>query len=232
MESDNKNCILFFVKYPAPGKVKTRLAKELGSATAVELYRNFTLDILDTLQNLNINFKIVFDPPDTRILFQKWLGKNYSYAPQIGQDLGQKMKNAFQQGFSEGFNKVVLIGSDSPDLPEVLLRSALSVLETHDVVIGPASDGGYYLIGFSQKAFLPEVFEGICWSSHSVSMQTINILKKYLRRPYLLPLWHDVDTLDDLKSLVARNKNTAFEASRTFRYLTANKLLEKSDVRL
>ncbi len=232
MESDNKNCILFFVKYPAPGKVKTRLAKDLGLAVATELYRNFALDILATLQNLNINFKIVFAPADSKDQFQQWLGKEYSYIPQAGQHLGQRMKNAFVQAFSEGFKDVIVIGSDSPDLPEVLLRGALSVLDAHDVVIGPSSDGGYYLIGFTRNTFLPEAFERVSWSSNKVFEQTVNILKQHRQSLYLLPQWHDVDTLADLESLLQRNKNSAFSKSATMHYLLEHKLGDILNVRL
>ena len=206
------------------GRVKTRLAEQIGQDTAADLYRNFVTDILATLKSLDANFKIVFDPPHTENQFQRWLGEEYRYAPQIGQDLGQRMKNAFLQAFSEGFNRVVVIGSDSPDLPAEYLELAFKALETNDVVVGPSSDRGYYLIGFAKKAFLPDVFEGITWSSVDVFEQTLNILKKHKQRVYLLPQWHDVDTLTDLKSLLQRNRNTSFSKSETMSYFKQHKL--------
>ena len=224
MNRDSKNCVLFFVKYPMAGRVKTRLAEQIGQDTAADLYRNFVTDILATLKSLDANFKIVFDPPHTENQFQRWLGEEYRYAPQIGQDLGQRMKNAFLQAFSEGFNRVVVIGSDSPDLPAEYLELAFKALETNDVVVGPSSDRGYYLIGFAKKAFLPDVFEGITWSSVDVFEQTLNILKKHKQRVYLLPQWHDVDTLTDLKSLLQRNRNTSFSKSETMSYFKQHKL--------
>lgn len=218
-----ENCVLFFVKYPAVGRVKTRLAKQLGRKTASDLYKNFVNDILAMLNNLNVSLKIFFAPPDTKKQIQQWLGEKYSYAPQIGQGLGQRMKNAFLQAFSEGFKSVIIIGSDSPDLPADFINRALSVLNTHDVVIGPSSDGGYYLIGFVRDAFLPEVFEEISWGSDSVFEQTINILKQHKQKLYLLPQWYDVDTSEDLKSLLLRNKNTAFTKSATISHLRGKK---------
>ena len=232
MNRESKNCVLLFVKYPANGRVKTRLADQIGQDTATGLYRNFVTDILATLKSLDVNFKIVFDPPDSKEQFQQWLGKEYSYIPQAGQDLGQRMKNAFLQTFSGGFNSVIVIGSDSPDLPAEHLELALKALDTNDTVIGPSTDGGYYLMGFNKDTFLPDVFNGISWSSDRVFSRTINTLKQYRQNMYLLPQWHDVDTLADLKSFSHRNKNSAFSKSATMCYLIKLKLRDLSNVRL
>jgi rSAM/selenodomain-associated transferase 1 len=230
MNEASEKCILLFVKHPASGKVMTRLAEHVGQDIATDLYKSFVADILTTLHALSVNFKIVFFPPDAENQFQQWLGEGYSYSPQIGKNLGQRMKNAFLQAFSDGFRKVVLIGSDLPDLPAEYLELGFKALETNDVVLGPSSDGGYYLIGFAKEAFLPDVFEGITWSSADVFEQTLNILKKHEQRVYLLPQWHDVDTLTDLKSLVRRNRNTTFQKSATICYLEDGKLVGKFDV--
>lgn len=225
-----ENCVLFFVKDPASGKVKSRLAEYIGQNAATDLYKSFVADILATLHAISVNFKIVFYPPDAENKIQQWLGEEYSYSPQVGKDLGQRMKNAFLQAFSDGFDKFVLIGSDIPDLPADYLELGFKALETNDIVLGPSSDGGYYLIGFAKEAFLPDVFEGITWSSADVFEQTLDILKKHKQRVYLLPQWHDVDTLTDLKSLVRRNRNTAFQKSTTICYLKDSKLAGKFDV--
>ena len=224
MNGGNESCILLFVKYPNVGRVKTRLAEQIGQDAAADLYRNFVTDILATLKSLDVNFKIVFALGGSQDQFQQWLGKEYSYIPQVGQDLGQRMKNAFLQAFSEDFNSVVVIGSDSPDLPVEYLELAFCALDTNDVVIGPSSDRGYYLIGFARNSFLPEAFEQISWSSDKVFEQTIDILQQHKQRLYLLPQWHDVDTLTDLKSFSLRNKNSAFSNSATMRYLVEHKL--------
>ena len=88
MSRDSKNCVLFFVKYPMAGRVKNRLAEQIGRDIAVNLYRNFVTDILATLKSLDANLRIVFDPPDSQDQFQQWLGKEYSYISQVGQDYG------------------------------------------------------------------------------------------------------------------------------------------------
>ena len=230
MNRDSKNCVLFFVKYPMAGRVKTRLAEQIGQGTAADLYRNFVTDILATLKSLDANFKIVFALGGSQDQFQQWLGKEYSYIPQVGQDLGQRMKNAFLQAFGEEFNRVVVIGSDSPDLPEEYLELAFHALDTNDVVIGPSSDGGYYLIGFARNSFLPEAFGQISWGSNKVFEQTVNILKQHRQSLYLLPQWHDVDTLPDLKSFLRRNENSTFTKSATMSYLMEHKLGDKLNV--
>jgi hypothetical protein len=196
---------------------------------AAGLYRNFVMDNLATMNSLDLNLRIVFDPSDSKDLFQQWLGKEYSYIPQSGRDLGLRMKNAFSQAFNEGFDSVVVIGSDTPDLPAEYLELAFDALDTNDVVIGPSNDGGYYLMGFTRKSFLPGAFEKITWSSNKVFEQTVNILKQHEQRLYLLPKWHDIDTLADLEALEKRNKNTAFKGSKTFKYLNAEYLGRKSD---
>ena len=162
----------------------------------------------------------------------EWLGEQHCYRPQTGNNLGERLKNAFDNSFEEGFSKVVAIGADSPDRPVNYLIESFEALAAHDAVIGPANDGGYYLIGFSKEGFIPEAFDNISWSSDGVFEQTVRILKRHGRKVYLLPMWHDVDTIADLKSLLLRTRNTAFEKSKTYLYLTADGSWSKPDVRL
>ena len=119
----------------------------------------------------------------------------------------------------DGFSKVALIGSDLPDLPADFLNLGLRALDTHQALLGPSDDGGYYLIGFSKDAFLPEAFDNIAWGTDRVFAHTVKILKRHRKKLYVLPRWHDVDTLEDLKLLVARSRNTDFRNSRTFSFL-------------
>jgi rSAM/selenodomain-associated transferase 1 len=215
----DKKCVLFFVKSPTAGRVKTRLARELGPANATGLYKSFVLDILTVLTGLDTNLKICFDPPEAQDTLSDWLGNGFSYLPQKGRDLGARMKNAFKQAFADGFDQVVLVGSDIPDLPADFIRQAFATLDTHDAVIGPSSDGGYYLIGFSKETFLPRALDGITWSTESVLKQTLHALNECKRKPYMLPRWHDVDDMSGLKMLVERAENTGFQNSRTMAFL-------------
>jgi rSAM/selenodomain-associated transferase 1 len=219
MSPSSDSCIILFAKYPAPGKVKTRLAKQLGPERAAQLYRNFVLDILDTLRTVDVTLRIFFEPPGALDEFRTWLGDDYRYVSQTGPALGQRMKNALVHTFAEGFSKAALIGSDLPDLSADFLNLGLRALDKHQALLGPSDDGGYYLIGFSKDAFLPEAFDNIAWGTDRVFTHTVKILKRHRRKLYVLPRWHDVDTLEDLKSLVARSRNTDFRNSRAFSFL-------------
>jgi len=221
-----KKCVLLFVKYPTRGRVKTRLAEQIGEEAALGLYKNFVTDILATLKKLDVDFKIVFDPAESEDMFQRWLGKEYSYVAQVGQGLGERIKNAFLQAFGEGFDSAVVIGSDSPDLSAERLKLAFEGLCGDDAVIGPSSDGGYYVIGFAKDSFLPEAFDGIGWSSDRVFEQTSDILRGHGLKYRLLPVWHDVDNLADLKLFAQRNEKSAFSDSATMRYFAEHKDIE------
>lgn len=216
---NHNNCLLLFVKSPIEGEVKTRLAAETGGDFAVELYKCFVEDIISIAENLDIHLEICFCPANRKMTVSEWLGQQYCYTPQVGDNLGKKLRNAFESAFEEGFSNVVAIGSDSPDLPEEFLQLAFKELESHDAVIGPGSDGGYYLIGFSRTSFLPVAFDGIAWSTSAVFKQTVDILKKHELNIHLLPEWHDVDTRSDLEKLIVRNKDTAFVQSKTAAFI-------------
>ncbi len=218
--SNNTNCILFFVKYPEKGKVKTRISAQIGESPAVSLYRNFILDLLTTLNKIEVPLYICYYPRNSKRKFFDWLGTEYNYMLQKGRNLGEKMKNAFFQVFKNDYDKVIVMGSDSPDLTREIIIQALSSLETNDVVIGPSFDGGYYLLGFRKNTFYPYVFKGIKWSTNSVFENTINILNKKGYKIKILNKWQDIDIVDDLKILIDRNRKTEFKNSKTIKYLS------------
>lgn len=207
--------VILFVRSPKRGKVKSRLAAAVGGKTALEVYKGFVLDIVDTLKRGRYPFRIFCYPRSSEERVVNWLGKDFVYAPQQGSDIGKRMENAFVQSFSMGSKRVVLIGSDIPDLPNSIIDRAFSSLNRSDAVVGPASDGGYYLIGFKRSSFLPDVFHGIPWSTPSVFRETMGIFRRFHYRVHTLPQWDDVDTLDDLRALFKRNKNTDFRVSRS-----------------
>ncbi len=217
--NNKKNCIIIFVKYPELGKVKSRLASDLDEKIVLDIYKNFVIDLLELMNKESFIFKISFYPPETKSKFQSWLGNGFSYLPQQGNDLGEKMKNAFLATFTEGFEKVLIIGSDSPDLKDEIFSSAFQSLDEKDAVIGPTFDGGYYLIGFKKEKFLADIFTGIEWSTETVFQKTKAIFNRYNYHVNLLQKWQDVDTYTDLKALYERNKNTDFNCSKTMDYL-------------
>jgi rSAM/selenodomain-associated transferase 1 len=199
-------CLLFFIKNPEKGKVKTRLASAIGDEMAVKLYKRFLLEMLSTLNRGTFLFYLYFYPGDSLNDLKDWLGDQYLYAPQMGENLGERMKNGFMEAFSMNFKRVVLIGSDIPDLPLEFIEEAFSALRNYDVVIGPAVDGGYYLIGSRNETFYPKMFEGIPWSTERVLEGTVKILEQAGLTVHLLKPLRDIDTIEDLRNEEFRKK--------------------------
>jgi len=217
-------CLIVFVKYPQPGQVKSRLAKDYDDDFAADLYSAFVFDILERVVKGDWQLRIYFDPPKRESELKRLFGNGHEYRPQLGADLGARMKNAFDDCFSEGFKSLVLIGSDFPDLPLKIIEDAFAVLDSpSDAVIGPANDGGYYLIGFRYDTFLPAIFKGLAWGTPLVLEETIRILKAKNHTPQLIVEWHDIDTGNDLMGLIKRNKKNKFADSRTMNFLRESK---------
>lgn len=215
--------VILFVKTPERGNVKSRLASAVGEECAQHIYKSFILDVLGALERSGNPVRIFFFPPDSGEAMENWLGRACPLMPQTGKDLGERMESAFAQLFSEGGERAVLIGSDIPDLTDSIISSAFESLDHSDAVIGPASDGGYYLIGFKRGTFLPDIFHGITWSTGSVFHDTMKTFERRRYRVEVLPEWRDVDTIDDLLDLFLRNKNTHFNKSGTMTYLATMK---------
>lgn len=223
------DCILFYLKFPEQGKVKTRLANTLGHEHAVALYRCFIADILAMLRNAAQDGKsdvcICYAPESAGQAFREWLGTDYGYFPQRDHDLGERMADSFRQAFEAGYTKAILIGSDLPDLPLEHITGGFAQLDAHDVVIGPTDDGGYYLVGVRQNSFFPEIFQGIPWSTDTVYAKTITKIHAVNCTYGELPEWSDVDVADDLRQLIARNRQSA-RALRTMAYLRQHQIVD------
>jgi rSAM/selenodomain-associated transferase 1 len=217
-------CLLFFVRNPEGETVKSRLAVTAGKTVALELYKNFIFDMLATLEKRPSPLYCCFYPEDALTDIQRIIGTQYQYLPQKGDDLGARMTHCFRTAFSQDFQRVVLIGSDLPDLPGEIIDEAFGSLEDVDSVIGPTIDGGYYLIGFKKESFTPEIFNGITWSTEIVLQKTLAILKHHKRIVHQLPRWRDIDTLEDLRLFFERNRDTSM-SPRTMTYLKDNDIL-------
>ena len=203
-------CVLFFVKYPEPGAVKTRLASVMGAEAAAAMYRHFVQDMLAELVQVKADLRICCDAG------MAWLGPQHVYQPQQGDDLGARMRTALADAYAAGYERVVVLGSDIPDFPHELAQKALDDLDLHDAVIGPAFDGGYYLIGFRRDRFLPGVFDGMEWSGASVYAATMERLEAARLDVVRLPEWNDVDTMWDLNVLYRTNRNSSFRRSSSY----------------
>ena len=208
----DRSAVLLFIKSPEKGKVKSRLAKAIGEDAALDVYKCLAFNTLEGLKDGNYLFRLCFYPPESGEIIKSWLGDSFYYAPQQGRDLGERMWSAFVQAFSDGIEKVLLVGSDIPDLSISLINEAFKALDSSDSVIGPAHDGGYYLIGFNKTSFLPDIFQGIEWSTDSVFRQTMKVLGKSGLSVHVLRVLNDVDTFDDLLLLLkSKGKNETTE---------------------
>ena len=193
--------LIVFVKAPRPGLVKTRLAAAIGKESAVAAYRTLveaTLNRLATFDGVELRFA----PDDSRAEMEPWLQRGWSLAPQGAGELGERMARAFGENFVAGCSRAVIVGSDCPDIEAADVRAAWRELETHDVVVGPATDGGYWLIGL--RAPQPELFRGVAWSSDQVLAQTLQRAKQLGLRVQLLRILSDVDTLEDWEEFRCR----------------------------
>lgn len=211
--------IFIMMKYPQVGRVKARLAKSIGDESATNLYRMFIRDTLTTVQILDIPYYIAVYPPESQKQVEKWLGPSYHVFQQQGMDIGERLQSGFTTMFEKGYQRVIALASDSPDLPIEILRDAVSALQTHEAVIGPASDGGYYLIGFSQEPSILEAFEDISWSTETVFRETLSKIKSVTQNIHILPEWIDIDTKSDLQKFYAKHRLQNSYDSHTMNYL-------------
>jgi len=216
----NHQCIIIFAKAPVKGHVKTRLATDMDETDVVNLYKHFVSDILYKIKSTGLPHKIFYDPPGTEALMADWLGADNDFVLQKGEDLGERMENAFMKLFVNNITRAVIIGTDSPDLPEAYIMDAFSGLEKNDAVIGPAVDGGYYLIGFNKDSIVPEVFANMPWGTGVVFEKSMAILNNQNLSVHMLPKWRDVDTLNDLKYLIQSLKKNPAIARQTSSFLT------------
>ncbi|MDQ5986437.1 MAG: Phosphoenolpyruvate guanylyltransferase [Syntrophus sp. SKADARSKE-3] len=215
----NRRSLIFFIRSHDAKAVKTRLARSIGRLKAGCLYRCFVEDLLETMDRGDYEPIIFFDPPEAEQTVRLWLGEGRSYMPQTGNDLGERMMLAFEWCFAEGFDKAILIGSDVPDLPAEHIEMAFHALSDRDAVIGPAMDGGYYLIGFNKDTFLAEAFYGPQWGGDSVCAETCRIMDKHNRSLSVLPAFRDIDDDRDLESLLREHRHSPFALSRTMQYI-------------
>jgi rSAM/selenodomain-associated transferase 1 len=187
-----------FAKRPTPGAVKTRLAAESSPGWAAAVAAAFLQDTLARLATVAARRVLAFSPPDSCPYFADLVRGEFDLAPQSDGDLGARMSAFFRTQLAGGAAAVVLVGTDSPSLPLALVEQAFDELRGADLVLGPAADGGYYLIGCAR--WLPAAFEGVAWGGPRVLLETVARLPEGVRLA-VLPPWYDVDTLADWLAL-------------------------------
>ena len=216
--------VLLFVRAPELGRVKTRLEKEMDGVTVLALYRCFVEDIIKTLTTGGCDITVYFTPSHKESAVRKWLGPTIHIQAQTGRDLGEKMCNAFSDVFATDVGRAVLIGSDIPDIDIGIIHEAFTILENKDMAIGPAEDGGYYLMGFQKEVFDGDVFTGIDWGTGAVFQQTQQQLHDTGLKDHVLPIWQDIDTFEDLHAFYHRSKANGLMHLKTMQFLSRLKL--------
>lgn len=235
--------LILFAKAPEPGSVKTRLSPKLSLSDAAKLQEAFINDLLDTTKQLSESGAIqnaIACAPEIGHPFFRRCGEKYNlrFILQKGTDLGERMRNAFLWGFKNAFEKVVIIGCDSPTLPATFIQQAFEKLSDTDLVLGPSLDGGYYLIGAGKidkekRKNLPALFTGLAWGTETVLTHTLKLLNASDFTYFLLPFWYDIDDPSDLAFLkehlkyLRSQKETLPQA--TCETLDALKISEDSD---
>lgn len=216
----NERALIIFLKYPEKGLVKTRLAQRLDQDFVLELYKHFIVDILKTCKDVDADIIIAYSFSNED-LKNTVLKKDHSYIIQKGNDLGKKMFNAFTEISSKGYSRLVIIGSDIPDLPAEIVNNAFITLDNKDAVLGPSKDGGYYLIGLRSEKIVTLIFDDVKWSTPNVLNSTIENLNKANFSWSLLQTWNDIDEYEDLKEFYNRHRfeDTKFD---TMRFLSKN----------
>ncbi|MFZ4524977.1 MAG: TIGR04282 family arsenosugar biosynthesis glycosyltransferase [Chlorobium sp.] len=194
MKKSNR-LLIILSKNPEAGMVKTRLAKSIGDEKALEIYETLRKHTVQVAEKVHAEREVYYSRfiPFSDLFFND----NFIARLQDGNDLGERMLHAIKSGFERGFHHVVLIGTDCYELNAAILDDAFTILERVDAVIGPATDGGFYLIGM--KRVIPELFLDRKWSTPDVLKETIAILKQLDTSYELLVELSDIDTFDDLK---------------------------------
>ena len=208
------NALAVMAREPVAGRVKTRLTPELTPRDAALLYQAFLRDTLGKFGSIpGVSPVVAYTPDTAEEYFRRIAPRDALLLFQQEGDLGERLEHVSSELFHRGFSRVVIVGSDSPDLPGEYLEMAFDRLENYDLVLGPCDDGGYYLIGLSCR---PEhaLFTGIPWSSSMVFETTLRKAKSMDMSVAILPGWHDIDTLEDLQRLLASPGGEGWDHTR------------------
>lgn len=194
----SQQALIIFAKFPRPGEVKTRLGENLGMKEAAEVYRTFAEHAFSLGHQLLATGKkiyVFYEPRAGADQMRSWVGPSFHLASQKGETLGDRMRDAFEQTFAQGSARTVIIGTDVPELDAGILERAFDALLDHDAVIGPSTDGGYYLLGMN--APVKEVFDGLVWSAATVYHETLDRFRRLRLSFTELNELADIDTMAD-----------------------------------
>lgn len=190
----NKEALIIFLKYPELGRSKTRLAKAIGDENALKIYISLLEHTYQITNSLKCDKFLFYDKVSENKM--PWGDDIYQTAYQIDKNLGSRMQNAFEQIFNKGYKRIIIMGSDCIELSQEIIELGFNKLAENEVVIGPAKDGGYYMLGL--RKMIPQLFNEIAWSTSQVYPTTIKTLKSLGIVYTTTPTLSDIDTIDDL----------------------------------
>lgn len=198
--STKKNAVIVFLKFPQEGEVKTRLTKDKSKKFAAEFYKVCVEHTITQLQDIQESAEIFLFTESNLTEIKEWLGTEFNINEQKGEDLGVKMKNAFEEVFNKGFEHVIIIGTDIPGITSAIIKTAFRHLESTETVIGPAQDGGFYLLGMNQLH--EELFKETEWSTDEVLPTLLVKIKSLGCQFVMLPELIDIDHETDIKDWI------------------------------
>ena len=199
--------LLIVAKRPVAGQTKTRLCPPLLAGQAAQLYECFLRDTLDVARAVSSVMRLIAYLPHDECEYFHRLAPDFDLLPQIGESLGERLDNALAQCLSDGYERAVIMDSDSPTLPSAYVAQAFDALDNADVTLGPCDDGGYYLIGL--KCPQPRLLREVRMSTPNVLCDTLALAEQDSLRVALLPTWYDVDTVQELHRLRAELRTEA-----------------------
>jgi len=197
VETGNKSLLIIFVKNLNSGKVKTRLAKTLGDKKALQIYQEMLQKIKETIQYLPFEKAVFYS--DEIVEDDIWESDSYKKFVQEGKNIGERMQNAIEQAYNDGYDKISLIGSDCYQITSSIVMDSFRLLNDYNVVLGPSQDGGYYLIAMT--GLYNGLFEGKDWSTDKVLNQTKSDLEGYDIKHTFVAELNDIDDEEDLKQV-------------------------------
>lgn len=199
-----KSELIVFAKLPQPGQVKTRLGRVIGMREATEVYSELahrTFRVAGEALASGLGVCVYYDPASAGEEVRLWVGRQFAFYPQAGNSLGGRIRSAFDETFARGTSTAVVVGTDTVGLDLGILQEAFSILSSKDVVLGPARDGGYYLLGMNAPT--KDVFRGIRWSSPEVYTQTVDHVRRLALSHGILPQLVDIDTVESYQQFLA-----------------------------
>ncbi len=220
---NNSDCLSILVVYPEKKKIKPRLTRDMDPELVSEFFYRFVPEFISRYRYGLYDFNLCIFPEHYRENFIKWLGNDYEMTPQNGKKMNEKIKNCFEGLFNKGYERVILLTSDTPEMPYLSVEKAFDLLIENDVVIGPSNDGSFYLLGMNKNIYDQGIFDDIPNGTGIEFLTIYNRVKQH--KVALLPKCNNIDVIEDIQLLLTEKKNVFFGKSPTMEFLEEHREL-------